>query len=188
MLGFLKREYDTFVLSKYQASSEWPMPMKKLNRREVLKVGAMASVGAAAKRCLDQGLLACSQDTPPAAWKPGDPIQYINPKIPGFELPPYRGERYEATVPDTLDIAERARLAIHALTEVTNPLADHEIYCIVYLHTNPPSMMHVGLSKDAPIGLVPDELRPRPWLGVLGFVGSIVWLYGWMLRRSAATR
>ncbi len=141
MLGFLKREYDTFVLSKYQASSEWPMPMKKLNRREVLKVGAMASVGAAAKRCLDQGLLACSQDTPPTAWKPGDPIQYINPKIPGFELPPYRGERYEATVPDTLDIAERALLAIHALTEVTNPLADHEIYCIVYLHTNPPSMM-----------------------------------------------
>jgi len=43
----------------------------------------------------------------------------------------------------------------------------------------------VGLSKDAPIGLVPDTFGPAPWLGLLGFVGIIVWLYGWMLRRSA---
>jgi len=44
----------------------------------------------------------------------------------------------------------------------------------------------VGLSKDAPIGLVPDDFPPAPWLGVLGFIAAIVWLYGWMLRRSAA--
>src|SRR5512138_3269601 len=44
----------------------------------------------------------------------------------------------------------------------------------------------VGLSKDAPIGLVPDTFAAAPWLGVIGFVGMIVWLYGWMLRRSAA--
>jgi hypothetical protein len=42
----------------------------------------------------------------------------------------------------------------------------------------------VGFSKDAPIGLVPESFAPAPWLGVLGFVGAIVWLYGWMLRRS----
>jgi putative OPT family oligopeptide transporter len=46
----------------------------------------------------------------------------------------------------------------------------------------------VGLSKDAPIGLVPDTFAPGPWLGVLGFVGVIVWLYSWMLRRSRANR
>ena len=46
----------------------------------------------------------------------------------------------------------------------------------------------VGLSKDAPIGLVPENFAPAPWLGLLGFVGMIVLLYGWMLRRSAATR
>jgi len=46
----------------------------------------------------------------------------------------------------------------------------------------------VGFSKDAPIGLVPDDFAPGPWLGVLGFVGAIAWLYGWMLRRSAAAR
>jgi len=42
----------------------------------------------------------------------------------------------------------------------------------------------VGLSKDSPIALVPEDFAPAPWLGVLGFIGSIVWLYGWMLRRS----
>ncbi|HYV96834.1 MAG TPA: oligopeptide transporter, OPT family [Gemmatimonadaceae bacterium] len=42
----------------------------------------------------------------------------------------------------------------------------------------------VALSKDAPIGLVPEEFGPAPWLGVLGFIGAIVWLYGWMLRKS----
>jgi len=52
-------------------------------------------------------------------WKPGDPIGYINPKIPEVHLPPYKGEKYEATVPDTLDLAERARIAINALTETT---------------------------------------------------------------------
>ncbi len=46
----------------------------------------------------------------------------------------------------------------------------------------------VGFSKDAPIGLVPESFALGPWLGVVGFVGSIVWLYGWMLRRSAEVR
>jgi putative OPT family oligopeptide transporter len=43
----------------------------------------------------------------------------------------------------------------------------------------------VGLSNDAPLALFPENFALAPWLGVLLFVGSIVYLYGWMLRRSA---
>jgi putative OPT family oligopeptide transporter len=43
----------------------------------------------------------------------------------------------------------------------------------------------VGFSKDAPIALVSGDFALAPWLGVIGFVGAVVWLYGWMLRRSA---
>jgi putative OPT family oligopeptide transporter len=46
----------------------------------------------------------------------------------------------------------------------------------------------VGLSSDAPIGLVAEDFVLGPWLGLIGFVGVIVLLYGWMLRRSAAAR
>jgi len=48
--------------------------------------------------------------------------------------------------------------------------------------------MIVGFSNDAPIALVPEAFRPAPWLGLLGFVGVIVWLYSWMLRRSKIAR
>jgi putative OPT family oligopeptide transporter len=44
----------------------------------------------------------------------------------------------------------------------------------------------VAFSKDAPIALVPEDFALAPWLGVLGFIGVIVWLYGWMLRRARA--
>jgi putative OPT family oligopeptide transporter len=43
----------------------------------------------------------------------------------------------------------------------------------------------VGLNKDAPIGIVPEEFAPARWLGLFGFIAMIVWLYGWLLRRSA---
>lgn len=46
----------------------------------------------------------------------------------------------------------------------------------------------VGLSSEAPIALVPESFPLAPWLGLIGFVGVIVWLYGWMLRRAAAAR
>jgi putative OPT family oligopeptide transporter len=42
----------------------------------------------------------------------------------------------------------------------------------------------VALSNDAPIGLVPEDLAWNRWLGLLGFVGIIIWLYSWMLRRA----
>jgi hypothetical protein len=69
-------------------------------------------------------------------------IEYIREKAPAFEIPPYRGARYEDKVPDTLDIAERARLGINCLTGITDPNADHEIFWFVDFHRNPPVMVH----------------------------------------------
>jgi hypothetical protein len=46
----------------------------------------------------------------------------------------------------------------------------------------------VALSSEAPIAVVPETFGPARWLGLLGFVGVIVWLYRWMLQRSAAAQ
>jgi len=46
----------------------------------------------------------------------------------------------------------------------------------------------VGFSREAPIAIVPETFAPAQWLGLIAFVGVIVWLYRWMLQRSAAAR
>ena len=45
-------------------------------------------------------------------------------------------------MPDTLDLAERARLAIHGMTEPTDPQADYEVYWHVLFRCHPPMMRH----------------------------------------------
>jgi putative OPT family oligopeptide transporter len=42
----------------------------------------------------------------------------------------------------------------------------------------------VGLKNETPLDLVGPDFSPAPWLGLLGFVAIIIWLYWWMLRRS----
>jgi hypothetical protein len=117
---------------------------REMTRRQLLKVGASAvaaigtGVAGNGSELAEANGSAAGIDT--ADWKPGDRIGYINPTTPEFQLPAYKGDRYEASVPDTLDIAERARLAVNALTEPTNPLADYEYYCGISLLTNPPNM------------------------------------------------
>ncbi|HVB29979.1 MAG TPA: oligopeptide transporter, OPT family [Gemmatimonadaceae bacterium] len=44
----------------------------------------------------------------------------------------------------------------------------------------------VAFATEAPIGLVPASFAPAPWLGVLCFVAVLIFLYGWMVRRSEA--
>jgi len=70
-------------------------------------------------------------------WKRGDPIGYINPDIPDFEVIPYEGERFEAMVPDTFDLAEMAELAVNCITGETDEMADYEMYCGLVMK-NPP--------------------------------------------------
>jgi putative OPT family oligopeptide transporter len=42
----------------------------------------------------------------------------------------------------------------------------------------------VSTKNDAPIGLVPADFGPATIIGVVSFVGLVVLLYGWMLRRT----
>ncbi|MDE2716404.1 MAG: hypothetical protein OXI33_05225 [Chloroflexota bacterium] len=45
-------------------------------------------------------------------------------------------------IPATLDLADRARLAVNAMTEATNPEEDHRLYWKVTFRSNPPIMYH----------------------------------------------
>ena len=80
----------------------------------------------------------------PAASQQNPEIEkgYIRPKIAPLEMPPVRGERYQDTVPDTLDLAEMAELAINGLTGPNDPQAGYELYFTVHLQRNPPIMLH----------------------------------------------
>jgi hypothetical protein len=69
-------------------------------------------------------------------------IDYPQKQIPRLELPSPRGQWYEDTVPDTLDIAHRCELAINALTGITDPNADDEVYWEALFFRNPAIMMH----------------------------------------------
>ena len=67
---------------------------------------------------------------------------YVRERIPAFEIPSYEGQRYEAMVPATLDLQERAALAINGLTARTDPEYDYEIYYATRLGFNPPHLLH----------------------------------------------
>ncbi|MBN1918824.1 MAG: glycoside hydrolase family 127 protein [Verrucomicrobia bacterium] len=56
------------------------------------------------------------------------------------DTPSYPGERYEAEVPDTLDLAERAALAINALTRVVDPEGGYELYFVAEFAEDPPKL------------------------------------------------
>src|SRR5881396_57758 len=48
------------------------------------------------------------------------------------------GKRYRTVVPDTLDLAERARLSVHGLTSFLNERANYGPYGHTYFDANPP--------------------------------------------------
>src|SRR5205809_992795 len=64
--------------------------------------------------------------------------------IPSFAVPPCRGESYEATIPDTLDIQERCALAVNGLTGPTDADKGYLLYFSVNFSSNPPIMTHLA--------------------------------------------
>ena len=55
-----------------------------------------------------------------------------------------KGDRYEATVPDTLDLADRAELALNGLGGSLDPARGYEMYFTVRYRARPPYMLHRG--------------------------------------------
>ena len=53
-----------------------------------------------------------------------------------------RGEYYESEVPDTLDLAERARLAVNAITGSADPRNNFEIFQCAHLDQQPANFNH----------------------------------------------
>ena len=54
----------------------------------------------------------------------------------------YRDRYYQDEIPDTLDLAERAELAINALTQIVDPENNYESYQCAHLDHRPPYMNH----------------------------------------------
>jgi hypothetical protein len=77
-----------------------------------------------------------------------------------------RGYWYDAKVPDTLDLADRAGLAINALIGEVNPKEFYGIYQSYKFNANPP---HIEGGPDALYGLVlePRNARTLPMLRVM---------------------
>lgn len=70
-------------------------------------------------------------------------VRYIrNTPIADLKVPDIKGQYYNDLVPNTLDIAERAKLAINVLTEITDAEYDYEMYFSVELNYNPPFAEH----------------------------------------------
>ena len=64
----------------------------------------------------------------------------IRREIADFEIRAYQGERYGATVPDTLNLAERPELAINATTRMLCPERDYMMYASAVPGRGPPAM------------------------------------------------
>jgi hypothetical protein len=110
-----------------------------MNRRHFLKDSFLLSCGPALASQWASRPSSADADSHPAAKRV---IDYPQKNIPPLALPGPRGQWYEDSIPDTLDIASRAELAINALTSITDPNSDYEVYWETQLFRNPPIMMH----------------------------------------------
>jgi len=63
------------------------------------------------------------------AARAAGPTGYVNPNVPEVKLPAYAGQRHEAVVPDTLDLAERAKYRHNAAPrrKVKRLVADQQL-------------------------------------------------------------
>ena len=73
-------------------------------------------------------------------------FEYVDERVAEAELPPpsFEGERYEAQVPDTLDLTDRAVFAINAYTRMLDPAMDYRMIGNVNFVRKPPVLINTG--------------------------------------------
>jgi len=104
-------------------------------RREFLKSGASVGLGVIVSQCSPASRPARGAEV---SEKKGATSQDDRLRIA------YTGERYRAVVPDTLDLAERAALAINALGGTSDPAMGGLHYFNQFFVCRPPYMTHHG--------------------------------------------
>src|SRR4051812_29954316 len=103
-----------------------------MNRRKFLETSARAAVAGASLSVLPRGscaVLSSATDAPSLGLESETALN---------------GEHYEAELPETLDLAERARIAINGLTRGVDPEHDYEHYFLTLFMKDPPEMWHTG--------------------------------------------
>jgi len=95
----------------------------------------------------------------------GEDKKYVDKQLAGtgIPLPRFEGERYEDMVPDTLDLAARAALAISASTRMLDPERDYLLYCGGRFNRRPPALL---LHLCNP-GCAPKHLEALPLLRIM---------------------
>ena len=102
-------------------------------RRDVLRGGLAAAAGTLATGGF-RPLIAAAEKPAPG---PAD-----NKNLPAGP------QRYEATVPDTLDLAHRAEMALHGVASTVDPKDDYMMWFEVFWNNNPPYMKHSGCDVE----------------------------------------
>lgn len=69
-------------------------------------------------------------------------IGFIRDSVPAVELPHVKGVFYEDHVPNTLDLAERAKFALQSLTGLTDPVVNYDVFFLAIFYRNPPVLQH----------------------------------------------
>ena len=82
--------------------------------------------------------------------------KFDRPSISLIESPEYQEQRYKAIVPDTIDLAERAGLAINGLTGIVDPTC-YETYQCANFNVKPAYMNHMygGPCLQKPVEAIP---------------------------------
>src|SRR5437867_6649951 len=106
-----------------------------MDRRNFLKGTVMVLGGATLKASEEP-----SQTARPLPWVAAP--EYYDDTLPRdpkeIHVVPFKGERYEALIPDTLDLAEYAESTVHGLTQLISPIeTDYCVYHLLHKEANP---------------------------------------------------